>query len=173
MGAPRKLAAAILRAGLRLAPPATCEWASAMLRELDFIPGEWAALLWALGSAAAIFRRAVAGWPEQLKRRMAIDEEGRMNVTGKRAIGFVSGVVGAGLVAAAAFGLLWLGYVLFPGLGLDHLEWTHWLTMIVIPEIIFIAAIVKLWRKRPPVAAGILLFALAVGVHVVVHLARR
>jgi hypothetical protein len=41
----------------------------AMLRELDFIEGEWAALFWALGSAAAILRHAASGWRAWLKRK--------------------------------------------------------------------------------------------------------
>jgi hypothetical protein len=52
----RKLAAAILAAAIRRAPPEPRQWGDAMLRELDFVEGDWAALSWSLGSAAAIFR---------------------------------------------------------------------------------------------------------------------
>jgi hypothetical protein len=59
---------------------------------------------------------------------------------------------------------------LFPGLGLDHLEWTHWLTVIVIPEVVFIIAAVALWRKKGPLAVGILLSAVMLAMHFVIHL---
>ena len=62
MGTPRNLAARLLTAVLRYAPPESREWASAMLRELDFIEGDWPAFFWALGSAAAIARHAASNW---------------------------------------------------------------------------------------------------------------
>ena len=96
-----------------------------------------------------------------------------MNGTGKKVVGFVSGMLAALALALSAFGLLRLVDLLFPSIGLAHIEWTHWLTVIVIPEIIFIAATIKLWRKRGPVAAGILVFAIVAGVHVAVHYATR
>jgi hypothetical protein len=40
MGAPRTLAARLLRAVVRLAPAESRDWAAAMLRELDFIEGD-------------------------------------------------------------------------------------------------------------------------------------
>jgi hypothetical protein len=62
MGAPRRFVGALLRAVLRLAPIESRDWALAMLRELDFIEGEWAALFWGLGSSMAILRHAASGW---------------------------------------------------------------------------------------------------------------
>jgi hypothetical protein len=170
MGVPRKLAAAMLKAALRLAPPITREWASAMLRELDFIPGDWAALLWALGSAAAIARHAGRGCVNLFKSPRS-DQEKLMNPTGKRAIGFASGAISALALALIAFGLLFLTDFLFPQLGIARKEWTHLLGAIVIPEAIFIVAAVALWRRRKPVAMGILLTAAAIGLHVVIHVA--
>ena len=40
------------------------EWASAMLRELDFVDSDWEALLWALGSTSCDFHafRAAGLW---------------------------------------------------------------------------------------------------------------
>jgi hypothetical protein len=167
MGAPRRFAAALLTAVLRIAPPASREWASAMLRELDFIPGEWTALFWALGSASAIVRHAACNWRQWVTQLNSKREE-RMNSTGKKTIGVVSGAVSAIMLVACAFGLLRLTSILFPRLGIVNAGWTHILTMIVIPEAIFIAAAVALWRKRRPIAAGILLIAVAIGVHIAV-----
>jgi hypothetical protein len=167
MGAPRRLAAALLRAVLRMAPPASREWASAVLRELDFIPGEWAALFWALGSAAAIFRHAGGAWRLWFAQLKSNGEE-RMNSKGRKAIGIVSGAVSAVMLVACAFGLLHLTSILFPGLGIVNTGWTHLLTMVVIPEAVFIAAAFVLWRSRRPIAAGILLIAVAIGLHVAI-----
>jgi hypothetical protein len=172
MGAPRRLARGLLRAVVRLAPAPAREWASAMLRELDFVEGEWAALAWALGSAAAIVRLSARNW------RYWIDQfnsgrKQRMNSGGRKAVGVISGAVSALMLVGCAFGLLRLVDLLAPSLGIAHLEWTHWLSIIVIPEIIFVAAAILLWRKRGPIAAGILLVAIAVGLHVAIHVARH
>ncbi|MGB6686469.1 MAG: hypothetical protein WBE76_01355, partial [Terracidiphilus sp.] len=144
--------------------------ASAMLREFDFIPGDWAALLWALGSAAAIARHAGRGWLNLFKSPQA-NQEKTMNPTGKRAIGFASGAISALLLALTAFGLMFLADYLFPQLGIARKEWTHFLIAIVMPEAIFIIAAVALWRRRKPVAMGILLTAAAIGLHVAIHVA--
>jgi hypothetical protein len=53
----RRLASAILRTALRYASPRAQEWGQAMLREMDFVEGDWAALRWSVGSAATLFRR--------------------------------------------------------------------------------------------------------------------
>jgi hypothetical protein len=172
MGAPRGLAAWLLKAVVRLAPSDSRDWAFAMLRELDFIEGDWAALFWALGSAAAILRHAASNWQKWIPRKKVREEE-RMNSTGKKALGVASGMVLALTVALSAFGLLRLVAVLLPGVGLEHMHWTHWLGAIVIPEIIFLVSAILLWRRRTPVAAGILLTAVGIGVHVAVHLAMR
>lgn len=59
----RRLASAILTTSIRSAPPEAQEWGNAMLREMDFIEGDWAVLFWALGSATALFRRVEAPMP--------------------------------------------------------------------------------------------------------------
>jgi hypothetical protein len=170
MGAPRKLAAALLRRVLRLAPVESRDWALAMLRELDFIEGEWAALFWALGSATAILRQALCSWRKWISRKKASEEE-RMNSTGKKAIGFASGALLALMLALSMFGLVRIVALLFPGLGIEHLHWPHFLGAIVIPEIVFVVSSILLWRKRTPIAAGILLTGIGIAIHVAVHLA--
>jgi hypothetical protein len=52
----RRLALGILQMALRHASPRAQEWGQAMLRELDFVKGDWAALRWSVGSAASLFR---------------------------------------------------------------------------------------------------------------------
>lgn len=170
MGAPRRLAVALIRAALRFAPPHARDWAQAMLRELDFVPGEWAALFWALGSAAAILRHSVCSWRQWLAW-FKLQREERMDSKGRKAIGVASGAISALALAGCAFALLRLVDMLFPVLHIARTEWTHWLAAIFIPEAIFITAAIFLWRKRGPVAAGILLVAVAIGLHFVIHVA--
>jgi hypothetical protein len=170
MGAPRRFANALLRTALRLAPPVTREWANAMLSELDFVPGEWAALLWALGGLAAIARHAGRNWRDWLKPSHS-NKEKPMNSKAKKAVGIASGAISAVMLAGCAFALLRIMDLLFPSLKIAQTEWTHWVGAIVVPEAIFIVAAIALWRKRGPVAAGILLTAVAIGLHVVIHVA--
>jgi hypothetical protein len=166
MGAPRNLAAWLLRAVLHLAPEESRAWALAMLRELDFIEGDWAALFWALGSAAVIVRHVVSGWRGWFRRKS--NKEAYMNSTGKKALGVGLGMLSALALVGCALAALRIAGILFPGL--EHSPWAYWLAVMAIPEAIFVAATVMLWRKRGPVAAGILAMALVVAMHVAVHL---
>jgi len=170
MGAPRRFAAALLGAVLRLAPPITREWASAMLHELDFIPGEWAGLLWAVGSLAAIARHAGRSWMYWMIHHRP-NQEKPMNPKTKKAVGVASGAISAIMLAGCAFALLRIVDLLFPSLNIAKTEWTHWLAAIFLPEAVFLVAAIALWRKRGPVAAGILLTAIAIGLHFVIHVA--
>lgn len=170
MGTPRNLAARLLAAVLRFAPPESREWASAMLAELDFIEGDWPALLWALGSAAAIARHAAANCRSWLSNTKHPKEE-KMESTGKKTVGVLSGAGLALLLAFAGMGIVqFIGFI-FPDSGVEHMQWPHFLGAIVIPEIVFVISAIVLWRKRPPVALGILLMGAAIGVHVAVHFA--
>ena len=58
LGVRRRFATGLLRAVARFAPAASRLWAEAMLRELQFVAGDWEALWWALGSATAILRHS-------------------------------------------------------------------------------------------------------------------
>jgi hypothetical protein len=171
LSATRRLASRLLHAVARHASSDCQDWANAMLRELDFIENDWAALFWALGSTTAIFRQHSARGFKALFRKGSSREGEQMNNIGKKAVGVVSGFVVASTLVLSAFGLLFLASILFPSLDLEHVEWTHWLTVIVIPEVIFIIAVVKLWNKRRSVAAGILLSAITLGAHFAIHVA--
>jgi hypothetical protein len=56
----RRLASAILTAAVRRASPGVREWGTAMLREMDFVESDWAALLWAIGSVPVLFKHLEA-----------------------------------------------------------------------------------------------------------------
>jgi hypothetical protein len=142
-----------------------------MLRELDFIESDWAALFWALGSTTAIFRHSARGVLRWFGKRKRHEEEPMMKDMGKKAVGIVAGMVMAIGLGLCALGLLVLSFRLFPTWGLERAEWVHWLTVIVIPETICIIAVAALWQKRRPVALGILLSAIAMATHVVIHVA--
>ena len=171
MGAPRTLAATLLRAAVRLVPDVSREWATAMLRELDFIEGDWAALFWALGSTTAILRHAAVVWRTWLFQNG--NQEAGMNNTGKKALGVGLGILSALALVGCLFAGLRIVSILFPGLGLEHSGWAYWLAVMAIPEAIFVVATVLLWRKKGPVAAGILATGLAMALHVGVHFAMR
>ncbi len=165
MGAPRKCAGALLRAMLRLVPAESRDWALAMLRELDFIEGEWAALFWALGSTTAILRHAIGSWRAWLGSKS--NREASMNNIGKKALGVGLGMLSALALVGCAFAVLRIAGVIFPGL--EHSPWAYWLAVMAIPEAVFVAATVMLWRKKGPVAAGILATGLVMALHVAVH----
>jgi hypothetical protein len=54
-----RLAAFVLRSGIRLAPAEAREWGNAMLGELQHIEGNWAAVAWALGGAGVLAKHAL------------------------------------------------------------------------------------------------------------------
>jgi hypothetical protein len=56
----RRLASAVLTAAVRHASPGVREWGTAMLREMDFVESDWAALLWAIGSVPVLFKHSEA-----------------------------------------------------------------------------------------------------------------
>jgi len=75
----RKLALHIVSTINRFAPVGTAEWSRAILCEMEFIEGDWAALWWALGSMTMLFTRpqthsaatAIVPWPvEDLIRKV-------------------------------------------------------------------------------------------------------
>jgi hypothetical protein len=52
----RRLAEALVRAAARAAPPDRSEWGTAMLAEMDHVPGDGQALVWAAGCLIAALR---------------------------------------------------------------------------------------------------------------------
>lgn len=165
MSAPRRWALVTLRVVLWHAPEGSREWAAAMLRELDYIESDWAALWWALGSVAAIYRHACRNWRTHFGR-----QECTMNQFGKKAGWLFAGIGAAlalGLAAAIAFHLT---IDIFPSLRPQGPPWLPWVVLISIPQILFI---VGLWRKRRPMAMGVLVMAVAMTTHFAIYFARH
>jgi hypothetical protein len=165
----RRMATRLLAFVVRHTSSGSREWANAMLRELDFIESDWAAFFWALGSTTAIFRHAGRGLMAMLGKSVDDKEERGMKDIGAKAAGIASGVLIALGVVVCAFGLLWIWFHFFPVPGMGPVPW--WVAVIVIPEAIFVVAVASLWRRRKPVAVGILLLAVTLMAHFVFHLA--
>ncbi len=138
----RKLAAWVLRNGLQYLSPASRQWALGMLRELDFIEGDWAALFWALGSTIAIFEHSV-------DRSWLLLRSGGypMSDTLKRILGILSGAAIAALLAIVAVAFVTLAFRFFPAFA-EQATWFPWLTLLVIPVIAFVCIGAALWRKE-------------------------
>lgn len=170
MSPARRFSSRLLTAAARHASPETQDWAQAMLRELDFIESDLAALWWAVGGTTAIFRysvpREARAWAE---RQLNREKELMTQTIGQRAAGVVSGVVMAVAVLACAIGLVRLFFLLFPAWDFERMPWAEWLAVIVIPETIFIVTAVAVWRSRRSMAIGILLSAVTLITHFVMH----
>ncbi len=164
----RRLAVKWLEAIVRNAPPPCRQWASAMLRELDFIESDWAALLWALGSTAAISRHWLRAWHAWIRGR---EEEQTMKDTAVKVAGVLLGVlIAVAVMAAGAFGVHGVLFRFFPALQHGGTPWPVWVIALVL-EALLVVGTVKLWQKRRPMAVGILLAAVIFGTHFVVHMA--
>jgi hypothetical protein len=168
MSIPRKLATELLRAMLRASPEESREWAAAMLRELELIEGEWEALFWSLGCTTAIFRHSGGRFWVWLGRQFGY-EEGRMNDFQKRAVGVVSGV-GIAVAVTICFVILVHGSAHI--FGFTDAPWMMKFVMVMawVMEVLFVGAVIALWRKKRPVAVGILLTAILLGTHFAMYM---
>jgi hypothetical protein len=140
-----------------------------MLRELDFVDSDWAALLWALGSTTAIFRRSARAIAVRFGKHNHRKEKPMVNNIGKRTAGIAAGIAIAAVLIVSAFSLVHLLFYFVPAWHSRPMPW--FLTAVVIIEAIFFYAVAKQWQKRRPMAIGILVSALVFVTHVIVHVA--
>ncbi len=168
--APRALAHWLLRQVAQHAPEASREWAAAMQGELKFIEGDWAALAWALGSVAAVIRHAGRGWLSKQADKLEQWREQAMEQIGKKAGLLIAGAVAAVALSLTAFGLEYWAGTTFPQLGLLG-KLPHILMVVVIPGILSVSCAIWLWRRKRPVALGILLSTAIMVAHIVVFFA--
>jgi hypothetical protein len=148
-------------------------WAEALLRELDFVPGEWPALWWALGGTMAVARHAGRGMVGERCRRLREWKEKAMEQMGKKAGWLVAGAVGTVALSLIALGVQLGVAELFPNLGLRNSMWIHLVMVLIIPLAICLSLAVRIWRTKRPAALGILLSAVVMSTHVVLHFALR
>jgi hypothetical protein len=164
MSAQRKLARKLLGAILRHSSEQGGEWARAMLRELDFIESDWTALFWALGSTEAMFRHSGRRLWVRFGKRFGYQEDG-MNDFQKRTVGVISGV---GIAVATVICLL---VAIHLATDPERMSRMAWIAIATLMETAFAIAAIALWRKRRPMAVGILVSAVLLGTHIVMHLA--
>jgi hypothetical protein len=168
----RTFASVLLAKAVRYSPGECRVWGEAMLRELDFIDGDWSAVAWAMGSTGTIVRYAVpclirAG----LGRRVSNEGNAMKNSLRRQAGEAIAGVHIGALVVLCVFLLLHLFLWLVPWWQLEHMPWVEWLSVILLPEILFVGIATRLWRRRRAMAGGILVGAVALVTHFIVHIA--
>jgi hypothetical protein len=56
----RQASTLLLESAIRIAPPDMQDWGRAMMGELNYVEGPWAALMWALGGAGVLAKHALA-----------------------------------------------------------------------------------------------------------------
>jgi hypothetical protein len=166
MPAPRKIAIRLMSAVVRYSSDESREWASAMLQELDFIEGDWEALFWALGCTTAIFRHSSRSLWAWFGRQLGFKEEGMGNFQ-KWTVGVLSGIGLTILATALLMTVVHLSDYFF--------NFAGWMPKIVIgmsalAEVLFVGAVIALWRKRRPMAAGILFTAILLGTHFAMYI---
>ena len=88
----RRLASRVLTIMIRHSSRESQLWGNAMLRELDFIEEDWAALFWAFGSTAALCRHSVISQLRTLGHRN-FNETFQIKRIAKKTTGIVTGVV--------------------------------------------------------------------------------
>ena len=171
MGTPRKCTYRLLSWVASRAQGRSHVWAEALLRELDFVPGEWAALWWALGGTMAVARHAGRWMVVERCRRVWEWKERAMEQMGKKAGWLAAGAVGTVALSLIALGVQFGAAELFPNLGLRNSMWIHLVMVLIIPLAICLGFAVKVWRTRRPVALGILLSAVVMSSQVILHFA--
>lgn len=75
---PRRVAAFLLQSAISIAPRDTLDWAHAMLAELCHVQGNWAALLWSLGSASVLAKHALLSLIFPNRNRPTIPSDGAL-----------------------------------------------------------------------------------------------
>ena len=168
----RKFAVMLLGAVARNSQRESQCWGNAMLREVDFIDSDWASLWWALGGTTAVLKHSLAITARSWVRKQ-IDHRGDWTLKngGKKVARLASGVaISAGLLAVSIVGVARLLSAVISARTFEHLHWLGWLPILVIPEGIFAIAAFALWRKRRDIARGIVLGAVVLAVHVIVHM---
>jgi hypothetical protein len=102
LGFPRRIAILLLRFAIWIAPHDTHDWGHGMLSELNHVPGNWSALIWAIGGAGVLAKHAMLAviLPGRHRRTVSsaselFDKEGPMR---KTAIAVIASCVVASLL---------------------------------------------------------------------------
>jgi hypothetical protein len=171
MRAPRRWAHRLLSWSARTTPDEIRDWAAAMLHELEAVEGDWESLWWALGGASALVRYAARMMAFRQLRHIEEWRHTVMEQFGRKAGWLVVGALGTVALSLAALGLQFGGAELFPQLGLRSSMWIHLIMVLFIPLAIALTFAAWIWRRKRPVALGILLSAVVMSGHVAIYFA--
>jgi predicted nucleic acid-binding Zn ribbon protein len=168
MSAIRKAASRWLSAAIRHLPAPSQEWANAMLREMDFVEGDWPALWWVVGSGAVL-----CGYSIALELR-ALNARCRKQLSAERMASRMFP-----MLAGAGAALIFLGVCIAVFSSLLHAAWFNpvqhkladRLLIVVIPETAYLAGTLALWRRRRTFAVGILGAGVLLMAHAIAHFA--
>jgi hypothetical protein len=147
---------------IRHSPVASREWAEAMLRETDFVESDWSALLWALGSMAALCRYSISLELRALGRELSIK---------RVATGILPLLSGAAValiflsICVAAFSVL----LHASSFGPVQQKLADRLLIVAVPETVYLAGVLAFWRRRKIFAVGILGSGVLLMVHALMH----
>lgn len=139
------------------------------MREVDFVESDWSALSWALGCTSALCRHSIS---QQLGKylRKSSREAQSLKRAAERVPAVILGIAAAGAVLAVCIlALSTLMHASWFDPGLARLA--DRLLFVVLPEAMYVAGAVLLWRRRKSVALGILAAGAILMAHAVVHLA--
>ena len=148
-------------------PAQTQEWGQAMLRENDFVEGDWPALRWALGCMAALCRYSIS------VELQALHRECRELSLKRVAAGMVP------LLSGAATALIFLSICVAAFSAVLHASWfdpaqqklADRLLIVAVPETAYLFGILALWRRRKTFAVGLLASGVLLMVHAIMHFA--
>jgi ABC-type Fe3+ transport system permease subunit len=166
----RKFASRLLEIVVRHSCVESQTWGRAMLRELDFVESDWAALRWALGSTGAVCRHSVLWrcetWIAQVR---SLAQSQSKNVVRKAAEALSGAALAAVVLTLCVLALVALtrasGWQL--ALGCRAEPWLGF----VLPETVYVVAAFVLWRRRRSAAIGVLATGVTLMTHVIVHVA--
>lgn len=148
MRAARRIAAFVLHVTGRYAHDD--DWPRAMRSEMQFIASDWAALLWALGSAAAILRTSVS-----LRKNIGSAFFG---------IGIASALAACWMAIIAGAFTFFKSYAeQTPRLG--------WAAIILVAIAIYLIFAARMWRTRRPAAIGLLVAGAVFSTHFALRIA--
>jgi hypothetical protein len=156
----------VLHFVVRLAPSRSRSWGEAMLREMDYVDDDWAALLWALGSTLALGRHFLSEQLRNWRERSA--REALSQRSPPRIVSALFGVAAAAMVLTISM------------LTLTTLRRTLWvepdqarlvplLFAVVIPDAVCLVGAVALWRPQSRIGSGILAAVAALGAHSIIY----
>ena len=137
-----------------------------MVREMDFVESDWSAARWALGSTTALCRYSLAQqWKALLQR-----SDGTWSLKGlaKKTQAMLSGMVAAAVVLAAC-ALLFSSLLHASWFNPAHAKLADRLLIVVVPEVLYLAGAVALWRQKKAIALGVLAVGAILIAHAVVH----